>query len=56
MKSQGTLFLSRSEVADLLSIEESIAAVELVFRLYGEGKTQPPGILGSARPRWWFPD
>ncbi len=46
MKSQGTLLLSRSEVADLLSIEESIAAVERVFRLYGEGKTQPPGMLG----------
>lgn len=46
MKSQGTLLLSRSEVADLLSIEEYIAAVERVFKLYGEGKTQPPGILG----------
>jgi ornithine cyclodeaminase/alanine dehydrogenase len=46
MKSQGTLFLSRGEVADLLSIEECIAAVERVFKLYGEGKTQPPGILG----------
>jgi alanine dehydrogenase len=46
MKSQGTLLLSRSEIADLLSIEEYIAAVERVFRLYGEGKTQPPGILG----------
>lgn len=46
MKSQGTLLLSRSEVADLLSIDEYIAAVEQVFRLYGEGKTQPPGILG----------
>jgi len=46
MKSQGTLLLSRSEVADLLSIEEYIAAVERVFRLYGEGKTQAPGILG----------
>jgi alanine dehydrogenase len=46
MKSHGTLLLSRSEVADLLSIEEYIAAVERVFRLYGEGKTQPPGILG----------
>ena len=46
MKSQGTLLLSRSEVADLLSIEEYIAAVEQVFTLYGEGKTQPPGILG----------
>jgi ornithine cyclodeaminase/alanine dehydrogenase len=46
MKSQGTLLLSRGEVADLLSIEECIAAVERVFKLYGEGKTQPPGILG----------
>ena len=46
MKSEGTLLLSRSEVADLLSIEECIAAVEQVFKLHGEGKTQPPGILG----------
>ena len=46
MKSQGTLLLSRSEVADLLSIDEYIAAIERVFRLYGEGKTQSPGILG----------
>lgn len=46
MKSQGTLLLSRSEVADLLSIDEYIAAIERVFRLYGEGKTQTPGILG----------
>lgn len=46
MKSQGTLILSRSEVAELLGIEDYIAAVERVFQLYGEGKTQPPGILG----------
>jgi len=46
MKSQGTLMLSRSEIAELLSLEECIAAVERVFQLYGEGKTQPPGILG----------
>ena len=45
MKSQGTLILSRSEVADLLRIEEYIVAVEQVFKLYGDGKTQPPGIL-----------
>ncbi|HSE17243.1 MAG TPA: ornithine cyclodeaminase family protein [Pyrinomonadaceae bacterium] len=42
----GTLLLSRREVAELLSIDEYIEAVERVFRLYGEGKTQPPGILG----------
>ena len=46
MKSEGTLLLSRSEVARLLSIDECIGAVERVFRLYGEGKTQSPGILG----------
>lgn len=46
MKSQGTLLLSRSEVADLLKMDEYISAVEQVFKLYGEGKTQPPGILG----------
>ena len=46
MKPQGTLLLSRSEVAELLSIEEYIAAVERVFQLHGAGKTQPPGILG----------
>ena len=46
MTFEGTLLLSRSEVAGLLSIEEYIAAVERVFHLYGEGKTEPPGILG----------
>jgi alanine dehydrogenase len=46
MKCEGTLLLSRSEVAGLLSIDDYIAAVERVFQLYGEGKTEPPGILG----------
>ena len=42
----GTLLLTRHDVAALLSIEECTAAVERVFRLYGEGKTQRPGVLG----------
>jgi alanine dehydrogenase len=46
MKLEGTLLLTRQDVAALLTIEESIAAVERVFKLYGEGKTAPPGILG----------
>ena len=46
MKPEGTLLLSRSEVAGLLSIEKYIAAAEQVFKLYGESNTQPPGILG----------
>ena len=41
-----TLLLTRAQVASLLTIEESIAAVERVFKLYGEGRTSPPGILG----------
>ena len=45
MKS-GTLILTQSDVAALLSIEECTEAVEHVFRLYGEGKTQTPGVLG----------
>ena len=42
----GTLLLSRTDVAGLLSAEEYLAAVERVFRLHGEGKTAAPGILG----------
>jgi ornithine cyclodeaminase/alanine dehydrogenase len=46
MRPTGTLLLTRREVAELLSLDECIAAVENAFRLYGEGKTSPPGILG----------
>ena len=46
MKSESTLLLTRRNAAELLNIEECIAAVERAFRLYGEGKTQPPAILG----------
>lgn len=46
MKPQGTLLLTRREVAALLTIEECIKAVENAFKFYGEGKTVPPGILG----------
>jgi len=42
----GTLILTRRDVAALLSIEECTEAVEHVFRLYGQGKTQTPGVLG----------
>jgi ornithine cyclodeaminase/alanine dehydrogenase len=43
---EGTLLLSRTDVAGLLSAEEYLAAVEHAFRLHGEGKTAAPGILG----------
>ncbi len=46
MKPHGTLLLTRQDVAALLNIDECITAVENAFRLYGEGKTSPPGILG----------
>lgn len=46
MNSDGTLLLNREEVRSLLGIDECIDAVEQVFKLHGEGKASPPGILG----------
>lgn len=46
MRPERTVLLTRNDVAALLTIEESIAAVERVFTLQGGGKTAPPGILG----------
>ena len=46
MRPDGTLLLKRREVAALLGIEEYIAAIEQVFRMQGEGKAAPPGVLG----------
>jgi alanine dehydrogenase len=46
MNSQGTLLLTGRDVAALLTIEECMDAVEHAFKLYGQGRTSPPGILG----------
>jgi alanine dehydrogenase len=46
MKAEGTLVLKRSEIGALLGLDECMAAVEKAFKLYAEGKTTPPGILG----------
>ncbi len=46
MNTDGTLILKRSEVAALLTLDDCIAAVEQAFKLYGEGKTAPPGMMG----------
>ena len=46
MTPEGTLLLKRREVAALLGVEECMAAVEEVFKLYAEGKTAAPGVLG----------
>ena len=54
MKPEGTILLTRKDVAALLTIEESIAAVERVFKLYGEAQTAPPGILGVHAPMGGF--
>jgi len=50
MDAQGTLIFRRHEIAELLSLDDCIAAVEQAFRLYGEGKTGPPGMLGLHAP------
>jgi alanine dehydrogenase len=46
VKPAATLLLARSEVASLLTLDECIPAIERVFRMHGEGKASPPGILG----------
>ena len=46
MKREGTLLLRREDIAELLTTEECIAAVEHAFRLYGEKRASPPGMLG----------
>ena len=41
-----TLLLKRREVIELLTIEECIAAVEQAFKLYAQGKTTAPKVMG----------
>jgi alanine dehydrogenase len=41
-----TRILTQADVAALLSIDDCIAAVETVFRDYGEGRIAPPQSLG----------
>ena len=45
MSQRATLQLTRSEVAQLLSLDECIVAVENAFRLHGEGQLQAPQVL-----------
>src|SRR5919108_6310856 len=47
MKPPGTILLTRKQVAELLTLDECIAAVEEAFRLYGSGKAAAPGVLGA---------
>jgi alanine dehydrogenase len=41
-----TLLLSRQDVAALVSQDDCISVVEQAFRLYGEGQTAEPAVLG----------
>jgi alanine dehydrogenase len=50
MQAPGTLLLTRSDVARVLTLRECIAAVEEGFRLEGRGEIQPPSILGVHTP------
>lgn len=43
---QGTLLITKSDVARWLDMATCIAAVEDALRLHAEGKSLPPGILG----------
>ena len=45
------LLLSRSEVGELLTMQECIDAVETMFRQLGEGTLPAPGILGIRSER-----
>ena len=49
-----TLLLTGSDVAELLSLDDCIAAVEEAFRAYGEGRLHPPGILSAHEDRGAF--
>ncbi|HEV8134820.1 MAG TPA: ornithine cyclodeaminase family protein [Pyrinomonadaceae bacterium] len=51
---ESTLLLTRSDVAALLTIDDYIASIERVFKLYGEGKTGAPGVLGVHAPNGGF--
>jgi alanine dehydrogenase len=45
MKPDEILLLTSREIRSLLTLDECIEAVEHAFRLYGEGKAIPPGVL-----------
>lgn len=46
MATSETLLLSRHEVANLLTIDECMIAVESAFKMFAEGKAGPPKVIG----------
>ena len=47
---KGTLFLTRSELADLMSMEEYIRGIENAFRMHGEGLTYGTDMIHGDTP------
>ncbi len=54
MKPEEILLLTSREIRSLLTLDECIGAVEQAFRLYGEGKALPPGVLSMHAPDGGF--
>ena len=49
-----TRVLTAADVADLLTLDDCIGAVEEAFRAHGEGRLHPPGILSEHAERGAF--
>ena len=45
MKSGEVMFLTSADIRALLTPDDCIAAVERIFRMYGEGEASAPGVL-----------
>ncbi len=54
MSAEEILVLTPREIANLLTIDECIVAVEHAFRLYGEGKAVSPAVLSMHVPNGGF--
>lgn len=50
----GTMLLSRSDIAAVLSLADCIKAVERSFRLHAQGASLPPRALGVEAPKGGF--
>ena len=50
MSSQGTLILTRNEVAELMRFDDYVTAVDLAFRAYVQGKAQLPEVVDIDAP------
>lgn len=46
MSTEPTLLLTGADVLELLTLDDCIRSVEHAFRLHGQAKVDPPGVLG----------